>query len=140
MREIIPQQLWLGNALDREPRRLYDMGITALVDLAVEELQAHLTRDLMYCRFPLVDGAGNSPEVLTAAIEMTASLIRKQVPTLVTCAAGMSRSPAIIAATLAFLHDDSPDDCLQRLIAGHPHDVSPSLWGEVKSAYSGMLG
>lgn len=126
--------------MDREPRRLYDLGITALVDLAVEELQAHLTRDLMYCRFPLVDGAGNSPEVLSAAIETTASLIQKQVPTLVTCAAGMSRSPAIIAAALALVHDDSPEDCLQRLITGQPHDVSPSLWGEIKSVCGEMTG
>lgn len=138
MRQVIPQRLWLGNALDRDPRRLYDMGIAALVDLAVEESQAHLTRDLMYCRFPLVDGAGNRPEVLAAAIETTALLIRKRVPTLVTCGAGMSRSPAIIAAALAFVHGDSPEDCLQRLIAGQPHDVSPSLWGDIKDTFGEM--
>jgi len=134
MREIIPQRLWLGNALDREPRRLYDMGITAIVDLALEELPAQMTRDLMYCRLPLVDGAGNPSAVLAVAVETTASLIRKQVPVLVTCGAGMSRSPAIIAAALALIHDDSSDDRLQRLIAGQPHDVSPSLWAEVKAA------
>ena len=138
MREIIPQRLWLGNALDREPRRLYDLGITALVDLALEELPAKMTRDLIYCRLPLVDGAGNPSAVLAAAVETTASLIGKRVPVLVACGAGMSRSPAIIAAALALIHDDSPDDCLQRLIAGQPHDVSPSLWAEVKAACTAL--
>ncbi len=140
MREIIPQRLWLGNALDREPRRLYDLGIAALVDLALEELPAQMTRDMMYCRFPLVDGAGNSPAVLATAIETTASLIRKQVPLLVTCAAGMSRSPAIIAAALTIVRDDSPDECLQRLVAGQPHDVSPSLWADAKTVCAEMIG
>lgn len=35
MREIHPELLWLGHALDiREPRSLFDAGITAVVDVA----------------------------------------------------------------------------------------------------------
>ncbi len=140
MREIIPQQLWLGNTKDAgDLRRLLDTGIRAIVDLTLEELPPKLTREMVYCRFPLVDGAGNTPELLSAAIDTTASLICRQVPTLVFCGAGMSRSPAIVAAALAIAHGDAPDDCLQQLLAGNPRDVSPLLWNDVKEAHTGLL-
>ena len=140
MREVIPRQLWLGNAKDaRDLPRLLDTGIRAIVDLALEELPPELTREIVYCRFPLLDGAGNAPELLSVAIDTTASLIGKRVPTLVSCGAGMSRSPAIVAAALAIARDDAPDDCLQELVAGKPHDVSPPLWNDVKAAYIRLL-
>ena len=60
MHEIHPDLLWLGHALDvREPRPLFDAGITAVVDVAFEEPPAQLPRQLIYCRFPLSDGGGN---------------------------------------------------------------------------------
>ncbi len=107
--------------------------------MALEELPPELTREIVYCRFPLFDGAGNAPELLSVAIDTTASLIGKRVPTLVSCGAGMSRSPAIVAAALAIAHGDAPDDCLQELVAANPHDVSPPLWNDVKVAYAKLL-
>ena len=38
-----------------------DAGIEALVDLGLNERPVQLTRELIYCRFPLNDGGGNSP-------------------------------------------------------------------------------
>jgi hypothetical protein len=39
MHEVIAGQLWIGNAIEaRDTRRLLDLGIGALVDLAIEEL------------------------------------------------------------------------------------------------------
>ena len=140
MREVIPQQLWFGNSRDaRDPRRLHDLGIAAVVDLAFEELPSQLPRDMIYCRFPLVDGSGNAADLLSAAIGTTASLIRKRLPTLVACGAGMSRSPAIVAAALALVRGHSPANSLQQLIAENPHDVSPPLWADVKNAYNEMV-
>jgi hypothetical protein len=140
MREIISTQLWLGSAMDvRDIRRIHDVGICAIVDLALEELVPQLTRELIYCRLPIVDGSGNAPEVLSVAIETIASLIRKHIPTLVACGAGMSRSPSIVAAALAFTRHQSPEDVLQQLIAGNPHDVSPLLWADVKNAYDSIV-
>jgi len=140
MREIIPQKLWLGDAMDaRNLVRLHDIGIVAVVDLAREELPPQVTRDMTYCRFPLIDGAGNAPELVSAAIETISSLIRKQVTTLVSCGGGMSRSPTIVAAALAIVRIDSPDNCLQQIIDGHPHDVSPPLWADVKKAYNKIV-
>ena len=141
MREVIPRQLWLGNAVDaRNPRRLHELGIAAIVDLAVEELPSRPTRDMTYCRFPLIDGAGNAPALLSATIDITATLVRNRIPTLVSCGAGMSRSPAIVAAALARVRNDVPDHCLQQLLAGNPHDVSPPLWADVKNVYNDIVG
>ncbi len=135
MREILPNQLWLGNAMDgRDSRALYNANIAAIVDLALEQLPCKPNREIVYCRFPLIDGFGNEPALISAAISATASLIRLGVPTLVCCSAGRSRSPAIVAAALALVHGDEIDSCLRRLVAEAPHDISPALWADVTSA------
>ena len=57
MHEIHPNQVRLGHALDiREPRALFDVGIRAVVDVAIEEPPVALPRELIYCRFPIHDG------------------------------------------------------------------------------------
>ncbi len=62
----------------------------------------------------------------------------EQIPTLVYCGAGMSRSPAIVAAALSIVQGGSPDERLKGIVAGHPHDVSPHLWEVVGGACSRM--
>lgn len=60
IREIHPDRLFIGNAMDaRDLQLLDDNRIVALVDLAVNELPAHLARDMIYCRIPINDGDGN---------------------------------------------------------------------------------
>lgn len=131
MREVRPQ-LWIGNALEaRDLTRVLELGIEALVDLAIEEPPANLVRELTYCRIPLLDGAGNPPEKLRLAVEIVASLFRAKTPTLIACGAGMSRSPAIAAVAIATVEKANPDVVLQRIVAGFPHDVSPALWREI---------
>lgn len=138
MREIVRQLLWLGNTSDaRDASLLLDSGVAALVDLALEELPPQVPRELAYCRFPLLDGAGNPAGLLHAAICATASLIRERVPTLVCCSSGMSRSPAIVAVALALARGDTPEYCLEQVVAGCPHDVSPRLWSDVMTVYRG---
>jgi protein-tyrosine phosphatase len=135
MRQLHPYHIYLGNALDaRDVRRLYEAEIAAVVDLAVEEKPAVLGREMVYCRFPLVDGAGNSAAVIRAAIETTQRLVELHVKTLVACGAGMSRSPAVVAMVLSRLDGRPPDECLAAIVAGQAHDVSPLVWKEVKRA------
>jgi protein-tyrosine phosphatase len=135
MRQLTPYRLYLGTALDaRDVRRLYEAEIAAVVDLALEEKPAVLGREMIYCRFPLVDGAGNPAAVLRAAVEMAEWLIEQQVPTLIACGAGMSRSPAVVAMALAKLSGQLPDESLASIVAGHPHDVSPLFWDELMRA------
>lgn len=136
MREIIPGLLWIGNAADaRNPSELHEQGIRAVVDLAFEHTAPQLTRDLVHCRFPLVDGAGNPPGLVRIAIDTVVAFLRMGMPTLVACGAGMSRSPAVAAAALARFQNRDVDACLQEIVANRPHDVSPSLWREVYAAF-----
>jgi protein-tyrosine phosphatase len=134
MREAITNALWLGNAMDaRNVSAVLDLRIVAVVDLAMEEPPIQFPRDIVYCRIPLVDGSGNRPEIIRAAVDLTASLIDSRVPTLVACGAGMSRSPIIVAAALARVDGRSLEQALDDITLGVPHDVSTSLWAEIKA-------
>jgi hypothetical protein len=135
MREVIPSLLWIGNAREaRDVKAVLGCGICAVVDLAIEEPAALYPRDVVYCRFPLVDGAGNSLVVGRAAIDTTTHFIRGQVPTLIACGGGMSRSPAIAAAALARFERVSPQESLERVAGSGPHDVSTAFWADVLEA------
>ncbi len=134
MREILPNQLWIGNAGDgRDAERLLQDGIVAVINLAAEEPSPVLPRSMIYCHFPLVDGPQDDEGVLDVAIQTVVFLLKKEIPTLVYCGAGMSRSPAVVAAALSIVHGGSPDEKLKEVVAGHPHDVSPYLWEAVGS-------
>jgi protein-tyrosine phosphatase len=104
MRQILPHSLWLGHAKDAHDfKPILDLGINALVQLAVEEPAVQLPRELIYCRFPLVDGPGNDTRLLSLAITTLANLIEKRESVLVCCGAGLSRSPAIASAALSMI-------------------------------------
>jgi protein-tyrosine phosphatase len=135
MHEAIPNQLWLGTAKDtRDIKGVLSQRIIAVIDLAMEEPAIHFPRDIVYCRIPLVDGAGNRPEVIRAAVDLTASFIDSGVPTLVACGAGMSRSPIVVAAALAKIDGSTIEEALEEITSGVAHDVSTSLWADVKAA------
>ncbi len=133
MREIIPGRLWIGNVGDaRDPAKVLDADVAALVNLAAEELPPTLPRDILYCHFPLVDGPGNPPGILKIAVDTVISLLREEVPTLVYCGAGMSRSVAMAAAAVAWWRGDPLEKTLAMLTDVVPHDVSPAFWGDLK--------
>jgi protein-tyrosine phosphatase len=135
--EVITSGLWIGNARDaRDPRALYEHGIAAVVDLAYDEPPAALPRDFVYCRIPLVDGGGNARERLRFAIETVEQLLASKTPTLVACGAGMSRSPCVVALTIAQQRGESPEAVLTWLADNHPHDVSLALWYDAIQACS----
>jgi protein-tyrosine phosphatase len=132
MRNVTGYPLWLGHAGDvREPAALLESGISAVVCVAANEPLAALPRDVLYCRFPLIDGAGNPDWLLRMAVETVASLLRSGIPTLVYCSAGMSRSPAVAGAALTLVSGCSPSDGL--IVATETAgDVSPVLWAEIE--------
>lgn len=132
MRAIIPDVLWIGHAGDaRDLKKIMAMGIELLIDLAIEEPPVVLPRDVAYCRFPIHDGNGNSPEMLISAIDTAARFVRANRRTLVACSAGMSRSPAIAAAVISRLDNIPPEEVIQRVATTGPCDISPRLWSEV---------
>jgi protein-tyrosine phosphatase len=130
--------LWIGNAFDaRDLKTVLDRGIEAIVDLALEEPPIPVPRELIYCRFPLIDGQGNSPVVIEAAISTAALLVAARKPILISCGGGMSRSPAIAAAVVARIDSIPPDEAMKRVAAEGPHDVAPLLWHEVSEVLGG---
>ena len=133
MREILPDKLWLGNAADiRNVEAMMQAGILAVVDLAYEQAMPAYPRSIAYCRFPIVDGQQSLQGILQVAIESLVAMLEAEIPVLVCCGAGMSRSPAVAAAAVAILRGGDPDDKLREITAGYPHDVSPTLWREVR--------
>ena len=132
MRHIPDYSLWLGHAGDaRDKHELLRLGVGAVVDLAVEEPPAVAGHEMVYCRFPLLDGTENPPWLLRAAIEMTATLLRQKVPTLVACSSGVSRAPAIAAAALVLLGRPNLQDAMLYLADFGQCDVSAGLLQDV---------
>lgn len=129
MRAIEDGWLFLGNARDlSDPKGVNAAGVRAVVELAIEEPGATLSRELVRLRYPLYDGPGNEMMVLDAAIAGVASLISRRIPSLVCCSNGMSRSPSIVACAISRVNGESPGDVLGRVTRGAPADVSPFLW------------
>jgi protein-tyrosine phosphatase len=134
MRQVPGYPLWLGHAGDvRDLRGLLATGILAVVDLALNEPPATVTRELVYCRFPLLDGTGNPVWLIRAAVDTLATLLHAGTPTLVFCGAGMSRTPTLAAAAIARLRGCSVAEALAVLTATGPADVSPGLLAEVEA-------
>src|SRR5208283_2217360 len=137
VRQVPGYSLWLGHVGDmRDLRSVLSAGILAVVDLAVNEPPATVTRELVYLRFPLLDGSGNPTWLLRSAIETVAGLLRTRTPTLVYCAAGMSRTPCIAAAAIALVRHCPLTEALTLVSASGPADVSPGLWAEVQATAS----
>src|SRR4029077_6541238 len=85
----------------RNYRQVLDAGIQAVVQVAMDEPALQPPRELTYCRFPIIDAAGNERRVLYLAVVTVANLLEKNVPTLVCCGSGMSRSSVIAAGAPA---------------------------------------
>lgn len=135
MHKIADYALWIGTAADaRNARAILDHEIRAVLQLAYEEPPVHTSRDVLLVRIPLIDGAANEEPLLTLAITVLANLIREEIPTVVCCGGGMSRSPAIAAAALAVTERVSLDECLRHVTANYPADVSTTFWAQVRAA------
>ena len=137
MHEIHSNLLWIGHALDvREPRALFDAGITAVIDVAYEELPAQLPRQLTYCRFPLNDGGGNDPSTLLQTLRTATDLLHSKTRTIIACSAGMSRSPTLAAFALAYYLSETPDDVIARIANIKSLELKPELWAEMLTAFN----
>lgn len=133
MRQVPGLSLWIGHVGDvRDLDGIHAAGIVAVVDLAMNEPPAALTRELTYCRFPLIDGSGNPSWLLRMAVETVACLLRSGTPTLVSCGMGLSRSPCIAGAAIARVRGCPTAEGLAIATQSAAADVSPGLWAEVQ--------
>lgn len=133
MRQITGRALWIGNAGDlRDPRALFDAGIEAVVELADSERFAEFPRNLVRCRFPLSDGGENPDWLIRLAADTVTALLHSQVPMLICCSAGMSRSLSIAAAGLSLAENRSLAESLALVTKEGPADVSPNLINQIQ--------
>ncbi len=131
MREVPGLPLWLGHVGDvHDIRSVLAAGVVAVVDLAGNEPAVAFPRDVAYCRFPLLDGGGNPPWLVSAAV----GLLRAEVPTLVYCSAGMSRTLVIAAAAVARVRGCPLAEALAFVAGEGPADVSLALLADVEAA------
>jgi protein-tyrosine phosphatase len=135
MRQVASRPLWLGHAGDlRDPRAALAAGVEAVVELADSEPPAALPRELVRCRFPLSDGGANPPWLLRLAAESVAALLRAGVPTLVCCAAGLSRSVCVAAGGIALAEGRPLPEAVSAVVGPGPADVSPGLLAQLRDA------
>lgn len=136
MHEVHFDLLWIGHMLDiRERESLFDIGVTNVIDVAYEEKPAQLPRQLVYCRFPLNDGAGNEPSVVLQALRTACDFLKFKSKTLIACSAGMSRSPTIAAFSLAHHLKVMPEEVIERIGDKKSLELNPDFWLEVKMAF-----
>ncbi|RCS51910.1 hypothetical protein DTL42_10145 [Bremerella cremea] len=132
MRVIIPEQLWIANAIQvRDLRTVLSSGTTAIIDLAIEEKPVIFPRDIVSLRFPLLDGGGNDLALLKMVIDTLANFIQAKRPTTVACSAAMSRSPGLVAAALAQVEGKSLEETTLRVAETGPCDLSPGLLSDL---------
>lgn len=138
IRRIPTHRLWIAAsaALDN-PATVFATGIEAVVCVAAERLPDPWPRDLLFLRCPISDDGENDPRAVERAVEIVAGLIADDVPTLLVCSQGRSRSVAIAAAAIARHEESASDLVLQRIAAGQPTDVSAGLWTSVVAASVG---
>lgn len=135
MRRIAKYGLWVGNVGDlRDAHTIIASGIEAIVELADSEPFANLPRQLIRCRFPMSDGGDNSQCLLRLAAETVATFLRNDIPVLICCSAGMSRSLCVAAAGLALVESLPLSQTLLTVSALGPVDISPGLLLQVQQA------
>jgi len=133
MNQIQPYLLHVGHLGDGQHfKALFDENIRAVVQVAWENAPLQLPRELIFCRFPLIDGPGNRPEPIRLAIETVVHLLREQVSVLVCCDSGASRAPAIAAAALAQYTGKPLSGCLQEVTRHRHADVHPALYEHIE--------
>ncbi len=110
-------------------------GITAIVDLALEEPVPAVPRVMNYCRLVISDDGENEHSNVMAAIHLTAVLLTGGPVYTVCCNAGLNRSVCIAAAALAYSFKNTPEHLLQIISQSKSIDVNPALWNQVVSVF-----
>lgn len=135
MKHVSDYQLWVGNIGDlRDVRAVLNAGIEAVIELADNETFAVLPRELVRCRFPLSDGGDNPTWLLRLAVDTVAVLLKQNIPVLVCCSAGMSRSVCIAAGGLSLAVGSPLIESLKLVVETGPSDVSPGLLAQLHQA------
>jgi protein-tyrosine phosphatase len=136
MHKVPEYPLWLGNEGDlQDIRQVFEQGVEVLVDLAAHEPPRHLPRETIYCHVPLIDGPDNPIWLVQLAVGTVLHLLRSNVPTLLYCGGGMSRSPCIAAAAISLIKGCTVPEALTHLSQSEAMDINPGLLAEVQRIF-----
>ena len=139
MHEVHQNSVWIGNAFDaRDPEPLFQLGIRAVIDVAYEEKPAVLSRQLIYCRFPRLDGGGNDFQLLLQTLRSVLIFLESDTKLLVACSAGMSRSPSIAAFALGHYLLQDPETIVSQIASIRSLELKPMLWADLRLAFQGL--
>lgn len=113
-------------------------GITGLLCLAKDRMQAKPPAGVEKDSWPLVDGEGNKRSDVDGALRKLDRLLGRHARVLVHCNAGTSRSCALVAVWLARRERLTLDEALAQVAAKRPSQaVSPGLLDVLERALAG---
>ena len=108
----ITKNIAIGNFVDARKLRLSDAdAVLCLIENCCDETN---DRHCVMC-VPLVDGAGNDPNVLEEAIDFLDAIVKSGERVLVHCHAGRSRSVCVVARYLMMRCGLSRNAALQKI-------------------------
>lgn len=122
---LIRPNLWLGS---KDPASdagwLASNQIDVVINVAWETSDPPIS-GIQFIKVPLIDGAGNAPSAVQAAVRIVGDWYDKQLNTLVHCMAGSSRSPYVVAKVLAQREMRAFPDVYSELYALRPEVAMP---------------
>jgi len=117
----ITEQVAIGDADDSRgiTQEKFEAALNVAVDLDICDKVDPEVRNFNVRRHKagLLDGAGNHPFMLVAAVLMLEGLVSQQKRVLVHCQAGQSRSVMVVSAWMAFKGLTTLDDALAKNLA-----------------------
>jgi protein-tyrosine phosphatase len=99
--------------------------IGAVLNVAMD-LERHLDNRLEYAKVGLIDGPGNCPTTLMAAIFMLHQLLERHNRVVIHCHAGVSRSPLVVALYLAARSEKMTVEDALRLVKSKRNVTDPA--------------
>lgn len=121
MISFVQDYLVIGNESDAANESLLiKRGITAVLNVAVEVAQPYYKNEIISAKVGLIDGSGNYPSLYTVAIQILDVLLTEGEMVLIHCAAGVSRSPFIVACYFVLKQDISYCEAEQILLIRRP--------------------
>ena len=119
--DFVTERIAIGNRHDAENNNmLTENGITAVLNVAFDldisyyedGVPAHRF-EIEYHKAGMIDGPGNKPTTLAAAIYMLEQLLERHDKVFVHCHAGASRAPTTVSTYLAYAQNTSFDEALE---------------------------